>query len=57
MLSYFLKRKKRTETKKPRVAELIKEKLIILLKCAVFENSLRKKPHLSKIPLASPLFI
>ena len=57
MLSYFLKRKKRTETKKPRVAELIKEKLIILLKCAVFENSLRKNPHLSKIPLASPLFI
>ena len=57
MLSYFLKRKKRTETKKPRVAELIKGKLIILLKCAVFQSSLRIKTHLSKIPLASPLFI
>ena len=57
MLSYFLKRKKRTETKKPRVAELIKGKLIILLKFAVFQSSLRIKTHLSKIPLASPLFI
>ena len=57
MLSYFLKCKKRTETKHPRVAKIIKGKVTLMLKCAVCDSRLRIKTPLSKIPLASPLLL
>ena len=71
MLSYFLKGRKNTESKNPKVVKTKNRRIMLLSKCAVCDSkkmkfikeqqasgllsSLEIKTHLSKVSLVGPL--
>ena len=55
MLSYFLKCRKDTESKIPKVAKAKNRRIMLLSKCAACDTKFIKQQEFSDIPLLGPL--